>query len=454
MMIGTSTRSQKRRRKHPPRNDSSGHLPVVTLRNGMAGTRTRLILVLALGAAVSALAQTADSTFEELPELRASEILRPDMLKGPYHSVREPVPTSAGMNQFVIDSEYGLFEADGNEMLFRRVKELYAIAQLKDVSRTDQFTNALVTAAKSPLVAAKNIVKDPVKAISNVPKGISKFLGKAGNTIKNAGKKKEEGTDAEGSKTEQALGLSKAKRQIAVSMGVDPYTRNAVLAKELEEIAWASWAGGFAFRAVTFPISGPAGAALTATSLTSSAEQLLTEKSPADLIAINRRALIAMGASASSADRILSNDAFSPTHATAFVLNLQSLDKVTNRGACIDAAANTSSNEADAVFCVQTARLMSELHKGSSPLSRIAMIGDFPVCVAKDGTVIVALQWDYAAWTAAAAPFIEEVQKLASQPGNHNAVIALSGDASARLKQELETRRIVLHERVSPGPLK
>src|SRR4051812_15049227 len=301
----------------------------------MRQARNRLVFVLTL-AALPVFGQgsapnpptPADSSFEELPELRASEILKPDMLKGPYHSVREPVPTSAGMNHFVIDSEFGLFEADGNEMLFRKVKELYAIAQLRDVSRTDQFTSALLAAAKSPLVAAKKIVKDPVEAISNVPKGVMKFLGKAGNTIKNAGKKKEEGNDSEGSKAEQALGFSKAKRQIAVSLGVDPYTTNAVLAKEVEEIAWASWAGGFAFKAATFPISGPAGAALTATSLTSSAEKLLTEKSPADLIAINRRALVSMGANPRSADRIVSNDAFSPTHATAFVLNLQSLDKV------------------------------------------------------------------------------------------------------------------------------
>ena len=45
------------------------------------------------------------------------------------------------MNQFVIDSDFGVFDADGNEMLIRRVKEVYAIAQLKDVSRTDQLSN-------------------------------------------------------------------------------------------------------------------------------------------------------------------------------------------------------------------------------------------------------------------------------------------------------------------------
>src|SRR3954471_20630955 len=124
----------------------------------MRQARNRLVFVLTL-AALPVFGQgsapnpptPADSSFEELPELKAGEILKPDMLKGPYHSVREPVPTASGSNQFVIDSEFGVFDADGNEMLMRRVKEIYAIAQLKDVSRTEQFTNALVKAAKSPL---------------------------------------------------------------------------------------------------------------------------------------------------------------------------------------------------------------------------------------------------------------------------------------------------------------
>jgi len=237
-------------------------------------------------------------------------------------------------------------------------------------------------------------------------------------------------------------------------MGLDPYTRNAVLEKQLEDIAWASWAGGFAFTAVTFPISGPVGMALTATNITDSAERLLREKTPEDLKAINRRALLAMGASPMSADRILSNGAFSPTHATTFVLNLQSLDHVADRGAFVRAAAEQSSNESDALFCVQTARLMSQIHMGETPLARIVMIGDFPVCVSKEGAVIVALQWDYAAWTSGAASVVSEVQKLAAESGNHGVRVALSGDASIRLKQELEGRGITLQERASPGPLK
>jgi len=67
----------------------------------------------------------------------------------------------------------------------------------------------------------------------------------------------------------------------------------------------------------------------------------------------------------------------------------------------------------------------------------------------------VALQWDYAAWTPRAAAFTEEVQKLASESGEHKPVIiVISGQMSPRLQQELQTRQIAVQDRFSPGPLK
>ena len=170
------------------------------------------------------------SAFEELPELKASEILKPEFLKGPHHTVRESVLTFSGANQFVIDSDFGVFQADGNAMLVRRVKEIYAIAQLKDVSRGDEFKNSLVAAAKSPLNAAKNLVNDPVKAVSNVPKGIMKFMEGAGDTIKGIGKK-ESGDNPEGSNMQQIIGYSNTKRKIALSMGIDPYQHQRSVAE-------------------------------------------------------------------------------------------------------------------------------------------------------------------------------------------------------------------------------
>lgn len=410
----------------------------------------------AFAAASPAFGQTADASppqFEEFPELRASEILKPEYFQGPHHKVRELVPTASGSNQFVIDSDYGVFDAEGNEMLMRRVKEVYAIAQLSEVSRTEQFKDSLVTAAKGPYNAAKNIVKDPVNAVSNVPKGVMKFMGRAGESIKNIGKKKDS-DPADGSKFEQTIGYSKTKRKIAVDMGIDPYSTNPVLQKQLDDIAWASWAGNFSFTAATLPIGGAAGVALTATNVTDACNKVVQEKPPADLKEINRTALRNMGAAPSDIQRFLNNTAFSPSQQTAFVFNLKSLEGVANRGAFVHSAAEKSSTESDALFCVQTSMLLGQAH-GTTPLARIAMIEDFPAGIAKDGTVVVALQWDYAAWTAGAAAFTGEVEKLASQSGSKKPVVlALSGEISPRLRDELQKREFTVRDHVSPGPLK
>src|SRR5436853_4596125 len=399
-----------------------------------------LFLALTLGATFQCLAQTpepmevrrAEAVFEELPELKASEILKPELLKGPHYAIRDPVPTASGMNQFTIDSDFGVVEADGNEMLLQRLKEIDAIARLRGVSRTDEFKNSLVTAAKSPLNSARNIARDPAQAISNVPKGIMKFLGRAKETVANVGKGGGEDV-GEGNRMKDVIGYSDKKRRIALQMGIDPYSTNTVLQKQLDDVAWASWAGGFTFSVATFPISGPIGAALTVTNLNSTVEDLLREKSPSELEQINRSTFRAMGASASDTERILQGGAFTPTQSTTFAVNLKALKGVTNRGAFVKAAAQKSSTDADALFCVATAALMNRINE-KTPIARIVMLGNFPICIARDGTVIVALQWDYAAWTAGAAQFTGDVQKLAAQSGeNKNILVALSGQVSARL---------------------
>jgi hypothetical protein len=420
-----------------------------------------LILALAFNATFQCLAQTpepfevrrAEAVFEELPELKASEILKPELLKGPHFVVRDSVPTSAGMNQFTIDSDFGVFEADGNEMLLQRLKEIDAIARLQEVSRTDEFKSSLVAAARSPLNSAKNIARDPAQAISNVPKGIMKFLGRAKQTVENVGKG---GNDdaGDGSRLKDAIGYSDKKRKIALQMGIDPYTSNTMLQKQLDDVAWASWAGGFAFNAATFPLSGPIGAALTVTNLNTTVEDLLREKSPSELEQINRSAFRAMGASASDTDRILSGGAFTPTQATSFAVHLKALKGVSNRGAFVKAAAQKSTTEADALFCVYTAALMDQINQ-KTPIARIVMLQNFPICIGKDGTIIVALQWDYAAWTSGAASFTDEVQILATKSGQSaQVVVDLSGEVSARLREELEKRGMTVQDRLVPGPLK
>ncbi|PYK16510.1 MAG: hypothetical protein DME55_11980 [Verrucomicrobia bacterium] len=423
---------------------------------------TILFLTVTLGLAFPVIAQTpqpsaiprAEVAFEELPVLNASDILQPDILTGPHHKVREEVPTYSGANHFTIDSDFGVFEADGNEMLLRRINEINAIARLKEVSRTDEFKEALRTAAKSPMAAAKAIANDPVRTITNVPKGVMKFMGRIGENAKGIGEK-HQANDPEGTQLQQVIGFSDAKRKVAISLGVDPYSTNTVLQHELDQIAWASFTGGAAFTLATLPVSGAAGTALTVTEVSGDFNDVLKEKSPTDLRIMNRKALLDLGATESEAERFLNNNAFSPSAQTAFVLNLRSMKGVANRRAFVRLAGEPSSSETDAIFCVQTAALMSKLNKDEIPLARIELLGEFPICVAKDGTTIVALQWDYAAWTPGAAHVSDEVEKFAAKPPrNKKVLIALSGQVSPHLRQELEARGELVKDRVAPGPLK
>src|SRR5258708_555257 len=131
-------------------------------------------------------ATVAPVVYEALPTLNASVILQPQYLQGPNFTVRNPVPTYSGSNRYTIDSNFGVFEADGNQMLMRRVAEINAIAKLQAMSQTKEFTQAASQAAAVPLDVAQDLVDDPVSTISSVPKGIWGFLNRAGEAVKQA----------------------------------------------------------------------------------------------------------------------------------------------------------------------------------------------------------------------------------------------------------------------------
>jgi hypothetical protein len=96
------------------------------------------------------------TTYEPLPTLDASVILQPQYFHGPNFTVRNAVPTYSGSNRYTIDSDFGVFEADGNQMLMRRVAEINAIAKLQAMSQTKEFTQAASQAAAVPLNVAQD----------------------------------------------------------------------------------------------------------------------------------------------------------------------------------------------------------------------------------------------------------------------------------------------------------
>jgi len=165
--------------------------------------------------------------FEPLPILNANAILRPTYLQGPNFTVRNPVPTTAGANRYTIDSDFGVFEAKGNLLLTRRIAEIKALAQLQTMSQSKEFTDALKQAATVPLNVAQNLVADPVATIASVPKGIVGLINRTGQSIKEATQNRQAAPE-QGNVVSNVSGFAKTKRNLAIQLGVDPYTTNPV----------------------------------------------------------------------------------------------------------------------------------------------------------------------------------------------------------------------------------
>jgi hypothetical protein len=282
-------------------------------------------------------ATAAPVAYEPLPTLNASVILQSQYFQGPNFTVRNPVPTYSGSNHYTIDSDFGVFEADGDAMLMRRVAEINAIAKLQAMSQTKEFTQAAKQAAEAPLNVARDLVSNPVPTISSVPKGIWGFLNQAGEAVKEVAEGRQTGAE-EGNAVENMTGFSKTKRDLAIKLGVDPYSNNEVFQSELNKVAWPAFLGKFT---VNLGMAAVGGAALSAANWTSTLTDTLRDKSPTELRLMNLGLLMNnMGVSRATADTFLNNNAISPTTQTILVAALAQLGNIPGQAEQCDNGGN------------------------------------------------------------------------------------------------------------------
>jgi hypothetical protein len=373
-------------------------------------------------------------------------------LQGSNFTVRNAVPTYSGSNQYTIDSDFGVFTAGSNQMLMRRVAEINGIARLRALSQTDQFAQAAAQAAATPLHVAQDLVTDPVDTISSVPRGIFGFLHRAGQTVEHLADGTAAPVTGDGAALANVTGFSKTKRDLALKMGVDPYTKNAVFQQELNKVAWPAFLGKMTVDLGMAAVTGGAGTALSVANWTATLQDSLREKSAADLRAMNLGLLTNnMGLANSAASAFVNNPAISPTTQTLIVAALGQLGNIPGQGEFI-VQATGSQSENDALAYQLSAQIMAKLND-TAPVARITHLEGLTVCQTNDGTVIVPIQWDYLAWTPMAAKFIAELKarKFATPPTAYTLMI--NGVASPTATQALAGLGVNLFTKALPGPL-
>jgi hypothetical protein len=107
-------------------------------------------------------------------------------------------------------------------------------------------------------------------------------------------------TAAEGNAVENMTGFSKTKRDLAIKLGVDPYSTNEVFQSELNKVAWPAFLGKFT---VNLGMAAVGGVALSAANWTNTLTDTLRDKSPTELRLMNLGLLMNnMGVSRATAD--------------------------------------------------------------------------------------------------------------------------------------------------------
>ena len=384
---------------------------------------------------------SAQTGYESVPVLNASKMLPPELVSGPNHRVQERVANDGFLNIYTIDSKFGQFKAVSTALLKERVQEINAMAAMDKLKGTKEYGTAVKESALSAMVAAKDMVFQPVQTLKTAASGVAVAFRRAGDSVFGAKR-----SDTEDNRFKSLIGFSNYKRDYAYDLGVDVYSRNEVLQDRLNEIAWVGFAGGLTVSAAMAAVPGGAGIAMTAIGTTRLTREIFKNQPPSDLRRTNTEKLKAMGIEPSTVEMFINESIFSPREQTILVSALDEMRGVSDRERFVQLAALT--NNADmALFRQRQSEMYAGYHKAVSPLTQLVSVGQVPGARASNGALVFNFPIDYLVWTDSLARLVANTDTLANQlPGVTRKEMWITGNLSPRARTEMRRMGWITYE--------
>ncbi len=369
-----------------------------------------LALVLCLAAA-----PICAQDFEQPPDAPVTQVLG-SAATGANYAVADPVYSDGLMHNFTLQTGYGTFQISGDAMMRERLREMGALAKLESMSKSDVFLKSLGQTAQAPITFGKNLVNDPDATMKRAASGVSRMFDRVGTGIKNRKASRD-------STVGSVLGVDAARRQIAVQLGVDPYTDFAPLAQALNDIATASAMGGLSMKALTMAIPGGIGVAVGSGATVESITSALAEKTSAEIVDMVSARLAALGVPADVAARLIQNRVYSPAD---LLVMAEALTTLNARGAeiFVSRAADAATRD-EAVFQRVRARVLAEQGQALG-IRSFEDVGGFPLNRLADGRILALFPFDEVAWTASIGTTFEQVV-AALPPGTGAPLLVVTG---------------------------
>ena len=391
---------------------------------------------------IAALGQTettpspAPQAFETPGRVPTKMFMPAELMSGPLHSVGDFAENDGMNNTYFLYSGDDAWAVTTGIALRTRIREIYAIAKLREMSKTDEFAQAMTNAGKQKIEGVVGIVTNPLGTIQNIPLGASRFFGRIGEAMKGGT------TQGEGNAVQNMIGVSKAKVALAVKLGVSPYSYNQELQTQLTSNARAMALGGLVVSAATAAVGGPAGDVLTGLNVNQTLQQTLVNSTPDDLRIINRKKLFALNVSRENADAILMHPWYSPWTETIMIDALSTIG--VDPTAFLADACNALTEE-DAIFFERLAQVLARYDTTKAQLRSIRVESHAVCALDANGTLVFPLSCDYAIWSEHAAGRVAEFAALTQGQEDIKALaVWVDGKVSDRAAQELKSRKIDL----------
>jgi hypothetical protein len=268
--------------------------------------------------------------------------------------------------------------------------------------------------------------------VGNTISGVGNLFGRIASGVANPG------ADPD-SLPAGLIGVSSAKRKLAYSLNIDPYTTFRPLAKALDDMATANALGGLAVTIGYAAVPGTAGLLLSRTTTANNVKNLVRDNTPAQLQDINRDRLRGMGVGSKTSRRFLSHKLYTPTDKTAVTAALHGMSGVKNRRLFIERAVNANTLDL-AYFLRRRVEILARYQRSTGNLASFVLVRGFPLNQLRDGRILALVPLDELAWTKEAAgafsAITEELRRLKVTPG---AELHITGRATPMARKMLQS---------------
>ncbi len=400
-----------------------------------------LLITLCLLLSNQAFAATQNG-LEQTTELKASELLGPDLLNSNLYTVDEAVINDGLLNHYTVRSRFGVFRAVSTMAAKHLLHEITAIAAMKKIETKDTAVDAVVQSGKNTVDAVANLVTDPEKTLEGAAAGVSSLFNRASQSV---GKRKT--TNAEDNKLEQFIGKSKSKGDIATKYGVSVYSLNPVLQGELDRLAWADYLGGIGVGLAQSAIPGVGGLLLSTSGTARLLNEVINNTPASELWVRNKNKLAAMGIDADTAELYLNNPSFSPALQTLMVEALEGMKGVANRTLFIKISLQANTHQI-ARTLTEIATMTAGYHKNVAPLASLSPFGRILYGKTQKGTAVLTIPADHVLWNdkvADAAGWL--LEPMGTKTKRAAMQMWILGDFSKKAQTELQALGWDLHPR-------